>query len=68
MYVSGKAEFGVLHHMPGKCIPFANAKAKSSWKSSLCSRKGVYEQAKMPPVANLGAIIRPIISITSLLL
>lgn len=28
-------------------ILLAKAKARSSWKSSLCSRRGVYEQAKM---------------------
>lgn len=61
MYVWGKAEFGVLHPMPGKWILFAKAKAKSPWKASLCSRKGVCGQTKTLPIANLGPIKTPII-------
>lgn len=61
MYVWGKAEFGALHPMPGKCTLFAKAKAKSSWKASLCSRKGFYGQAKTLPIANLEPIKTPII-------
>lgn len=68
LYVWGKAEFGVLHPMPGKCIPFAKAKGKSSWKSSLCNRKGVYGQARTPPVANLGPIKTPVSSTVNFLL
>lgn len=33
MCVWGKAGFGLLHPMPGKCILFVKAKAKSSWKA-----------------------------------
>lgn len=61
MCVWGKAGFVVLHPVPGKCILFAKAKAKSSWKASLYSRKGVYGQAMTLPIANLGPIKTPII-------
>lgn len=33
MCVWGKAGFGLLHPMPGKCVLCAKAKPKSSWKA-----------------------------------